>query len=264
MAAHTHWRVLFTRSNTSGTDIWLDEVSFRSVADADLSVGGVASASASFSAAFLPNLAFDKTLATNGWVSTTAFPCWIAYAHTAPVDVDSVLVTVSSDPSASDEMPLDGSVFIEWSDDGTNWFREGVLAYRVANDWGVGVAVRLKALAAFSARHAAAQVSQLYGNRLSQSPLLASAFKGSIARLDVIDGGTTDITGTVQIEGAPAARRVRLFEAQSGRLLRETFSSPTGQYVFPNMRSDIEYVLLADDHQRVYNAVVADKIKAAP
>lgn len=107
-------------------------------------------------------------------------------------------------------------------------------------------------------------VYQLYGNRQAQSPFRADLTRGLVSRFDPIDGGTTDITGTVQIEGAPAARRVRLFEAQSGRLLRETFSSPTGLYRFPNMRSDVEYILLADDHQRVYNAVVADKIKAAP
>jgi hypothetical protein len=81
-------------------------------------------------------------------------------------------------------------------------------------------------------------------------------------RYDPIDGGSTDITGVVQIEGAPAARRVRLLEAQTARLLRSTFSAPTGQYVFKNMRSDTEYILLADDHTRVYNAVVADKVKA--
>ena len=105
---------------------------------------------------------------------------------------------------------------------------------------------------------------QLYGNRQKQSPFRATFRSGLVSRSDPIDGGLLDIDGIVQIEGSPAARRVRLFEAQSGRLLRETFSSPTGLYRFPNMRSDIEYILLADDHQRVYNAVVADKIKAAP
>jgi hypothetical protein len=265
MPAHTHWRVLFTRSNSPNTDIWLDEVSFRDAADVDLSVGGTASASASYSASFLPALAFDKTLATNGWASlTTVFPCWIAYAHPSPVEVDSVILTVSGDPSASDEMPADGSVFIQWSDNGSDWFNEGVMAYRTANDWGVGVAVRIKALAALSARSAAGQLSQLYGNRLDQSPLRATLKGSKVSRLDPIDGGTLDIDGIVRIEGSPAARRVRLFEAQSGRLLRETFSAPTGLYRFPNMRSDTEYILLADDHQRVYNAVVADKIKAAP
>lgn len=113
-------------------------------------------------------------------------------------------------------------------------------------------------------RLASVVVYQLFGNRQPQTPYRAALLTSVIRRLDQIDGGTTDITGAVQIEGSPAARRVRLFEAQSGRLLRETFSSPTGQYIFPNMRSDVEYILLADDHTRVYNAVVADKIKAAP
>ena len=104
---------------------------------------------------------------------------------------------------------------------------------------------------------------QLYGNRLPQAPMRANSLVGAVGRLDGIDAGGIDITGVVQIEGTPAARRVRLFEAMSGRLLRETFSSTTGQYSFKNMRADIEYILLADDHTRVYNAVVADKIKAA-
>lgn len=257
--AHSHWRLLFTKAATS-SGIWLDEVSFRSAADVDLSVGGTISAS-STEATFAASQAFDKSIATNGWRSLNAFPAWIAYQHSSAVDVDSVLVTLATD---ANNAPVDGSVFLQWSDDGSQWFNEGFAAYRESGAWTASAVVRLRPLVTLSATATTSSPSLFFGNRLPQSPLRATSFKANVARRDVIDSGDTDIDGIVQIEGTPAARRVRLFESQSGRLLRETFSSPAGVYRFPSMRSDTEYILLADDHQRVYNAVVADKIKAAP
>lgn len=146
MAAHVYWRVRFTRSNGSATDIWLDEVSFRSAADADLSTGGTAIAGGIYDATYPASNAFDKTVANNGWASPlNTFPCWIGYQHPSAVDVASAVITCADNAGASDELPVDRAVFLEWSDDGANWTAADQLTYRIDGDWAVSSVVRLVA-----------------------------------------------------------------------------------------------------------------------
>jgi hypothetical protein len=73
--------------------------------------------------------------------------------------------------------------------------------------------------------------------------------------------GPGRIAGSVAVEGAPAARKVRLFEAVSGVLVRETWSDPlTGAYEFSGIDPANEYVVLVHDHTRTYNALVQDAV----
>lgn len=262
MAAHVYWRVRFTKSNGSATDIWLDEVSFRSAADADLSTGGTAITSGIFDATYPASNAFDKTVANNGWASpSNTFPCWIGYRHASAVNVASVLITCADSAGASNQLPIDQAVFLEWSDDGSTWTAAGQLTYRVEGGWAVAAVVRLVSGAPGTGKLVGSSINRLNGNVLPQSPLRGVFVRGIYARFDLVDGGSGTISGLITIENIPGSRKVRLYRKHDGCLMREVWSSPTGAYSFPNINPTIEYFVVAHDHNRIYNAVVSDMLK---
>jgi hypothetical protein len=261
MAAHVYWRVRFTKSSGSATDIWLDEVSFRSAADADLSTGGTAIASGIYDATYPASNAFDKTVANAGWASPlNTFPCWIGYQHPSAVDVASVVVTCADHADASDELPVDRAVFLEWSDDGTNWTAAGQLTYRTDGGWAASSVVRLVAGSPGTSKLVGTSVNRLNGNVLSQTPLRGVFVRGAYARFDLVDGGSGTISGLVTIENIPGSRKVRLYRKHDGRLMRETWSAPNGAYSFANIDPTLEYFVVAHDHLRVYNGVIQDML----
>lgn len=90
-------------------------------------------------------------------------------------------------------------------------------------------------------------------------------FRRSHQRFDLIYGGPGQIVDTVDIEGTPAARRVRLVDRRTGALLKETWSDPvTGQYRFDHLALNREFIVYALDYEAIYNAVIADRITAEP
>jgi hypothetical protein len=262
MSLHRYWRVQFSKSNGSNTNIRLAEVSFRSAANVDLSVGGTPIASGFFGVGFEAANAFDKSVAVaaNGWASPAAtFPCWIGYDHSSAVDVASVLVTCSAASAASDRLPVDAAVFLEWSDNGSTWAAEGPLTWRTEGDWALGAVVRLVAGTPVSSA-IASPLARLNGNVQDQSVLRGTDARGQTYRLDIVDGGTGVISGVVTIENIPGARKVRLYRKHDGRLMRETWSAPTGHYSFNNIDPTLEYFVVAHDHLRVYNGVIQDML----
>ncbi len=87
---------------------------------------------------------------------------------------------------------------------------------------------------------------------------------GAITALDMIDGGTHQVTGTVAekalLANTPLARRVMLIDEQSHRVVRETWSDAAGNYTFASVRSGTTYTVLAYDHTTLYRAVIADRV----
>lgn len=85
--------------------------------------------------------------------------------------------------------------------------------------------------------------------------------------IDWQDGGRSKVSGTVKIDSSPDIpvwRKVRLFCAVSGRLVREMWSDPvTGAYSFEYIRPG-PWMITAHDYSGTYNAVVADNITAEP
>lgn len=77
--------------------------------------------------------------------------------------------------------------------------------------------------------------------------------------------GNGKIAGTVKIAGAPVQRPVYLHAAHSMQLVAETDSEADGSYIFPNIREELEYVVLARDVSgRLYNVTGADFIVPVP
>ncbi len=101
--------------------------------------------------------------------------------------------------------------------------------------------------------------------RMTSAPLVGAPRGGRqlgrTVRRDVVDGGHGRIVGTVSVEGQPASRCVRLFDARSGRLLRQTWSKGDGHYQFLYIDPTREYFILAHDYIKQFNAVAADDVK---
>ncbi|MCK4165042.1 hypothetical protein HFK89_21925 [Ralstonia pseudosolanacearum] len=76
--------------------------------------------------------------------------------------------------------------------------------------------------------------------------------------------GNGRIEGRVRIEGVPAARRVRLFEALTGLLVAEAWSRRDGYYRFDYLDTGRDFFVLAHDHVRQFNAVIADWVRPEP
>ncbi|APC69924.1 hypothetical protein [Ralstonia pseudosolanacearum] len=76
--------------------------------------------------------------------------------------------------------------------------------------------------------------------------------------------GNGRIEGRVRIEGVPAARRVRLFEALTGLLVAEAWSRRDGYYRFDYLDPSRDFFVLAHDHARQFNAVIADWVRPEP
>lgn len=84
---------------------------------------------------------------------------------------------------------------------------------------------------------------------------------------DVLFGGDGHIAGTTKVDASPdipVSRRVRLFEARTAQLLRETWSANDGTYSIGNVARSAQqrYFVTSHDHTLTYNAVIADRIAA--
>lgn len=93
--ASTTWRLGFA-SSQGGSYVQLTEVAFLDAGGADLSTGGVASASSAYSASFTAANAFDKSAGTDWCTVAGDFPAWLQYQHGAPVDVAQVRIVCAA------------------------------------------------------------------------------------------------------------------------------------------------------------------------
>lgn len=271
MAAHRYWRVYARRTNTagSGIDFGADEMSFRSAADADLSVGGTAISSPSINASFPASQAFDKTLTTNGYSSAAGLPAWLGYDHVTPVDVASVLLTLFSQPTA----PSPNGAMLQWSDDGVTWVNEGTHLLADIDNPGVGATVRYTPYygGTVGNRSNARAVSRQAAPTLQQPPRGFISHRRS-AFQDLVDGGKFKAVVYTDVNALPtdqpvSPRYVRLhdFDGQ-GRLVRAGWSKMVGGQavcVFENIRQG-NYYAVGFDHTGAYDAEVAANLPLEP
>ena len=84
---------------------------------------------------------------------------------------------------------------------------------------------------------------------------------------ETFDGGEFQIVGTTKNKATPSdlpvARRVRLHEQSSGRLVRETWSDASGAYSFSGLRLTAYYVV-SFDHTGGFGGVIADNLTPEP
>ncbi|MFT0771298.1 hypothetical protein [Psychrobacter aquimaris] len=70
------------------------------------------------------------------------------------------------------------------------------------------------------------------------------------------------VAGKVLIKGVPTARQVICVARANKKVIATTWSDDAGNYRFDNLVKGSEYICLAIDHTRNYNAVVQDMIRA--
>lgn len=84
---------------------------------------------------------------------------------------------------------------------------------------------------------------------------------------ETFDAGEFQIVGTTKNKATPSnlpvARRVRLHEQISGRLVRETWSDASGAYSFNGIRLTTYYVV-SFDHTGGFGGVIADNLTPEP
>lgn len=104
------------------------------------------------------------------------------------------------------------------------------------------------------------------GTSVPSTPTHRVLRPGGPLRTDSVDGGAYFVAGTVQIDATPdvpVSRRVRLFDALTGRVIRETWSAADGTYSFTKIRAGT-YFVTAHDHTLEHGAVIRDRIEAVP
>lgn len=263
MAAHRHWRLAFWCRTVSGVQrMALAEAVFRTVAAGpQVATGGTILANTPEAGYFAADL-IDGSTSTLYSVTGVSIGSW-NYDFGGDIAIVEVAVTLGRGAS-----PYPGSTHgpemlrLDWSDDGTNW----VPARSVSAPAGwVDGATVVMTVAAPTVQAAAEP-----GWALSQAPSLAQGLNvaGSVPSMtvDLEDGGTLRIAGTVAIDGTPIVpvmRRVRLHHQLSGRLVREVWSAEDGSFAFEGLRAS-QYLVITDDHTLLYDPVARDRRVPVP
>ena len=90
----------------------------------------------------------------------------------------------------------------------------------------------------------------------------AISSRRSLCRVACSDVKTTETVSGLRVVKLPISRRrVRLTDALTGYVVAELWSASNGSYRFESINANREYVVLSHDHERQFNAVVADYVK---
>jgi len=252
MGAHRYWRLLLDTAN-SNARAGIAELEMRgSVGGADMCVGGTPVVSGTTTGA-AANV-FDNSTATEWSSAAGVGGHWAGYDFGTPVTVVEVAHTQPAAIASCSAWAL-----LQYSDDGVTWVSLAPYAT---------LTLTASATTVFSGFTApvvtrAGEVSRLNTNWPAGMSSTMGVV-GQVIRHDAADGGQYRVAGTVAIDGTPATpvrRRVRLFNTTTARVVREVWSNDDGTFEFANLAL-AEYIILSDDHTRLYNAVVADKVMA--
>lgn len=272
MGAHKSWRLSFAGSN-GGTFIQLTEVTFLDQTGADVSVGGTAGASSSFSSAYLAANAFDKSLATDWSTTSGDFPARLWYTCPTAVDVRAVRIRCSS---SFGYLPRSlGDIGVSTSDDGgLTWspsfsyglgLTSGSIAASSQFEFSV-IAVDLANLALLQP-----QPGFLQGRAAVPYSGLDVVPRMSSLRQDFRQQGVTTgvITDRVMFKATPsspespfAMGRVWLLRLVDGYKAWEGWSNAAGYYTATGLELGVDYIAVGIDPQRNHKATGAGPVRA--
>lgn len=85
-------------------------------------------------------------------------------------------------------------------------------------------------------------------------------YNGCAYSYDKEGGGAYCIQGKITEFLVPGQYRVRLYDQQTGRHIRETWSTSTGDYSFANLDAKQKYVVAFDHTTPLQNAAIQDKV----
>lgn len=250
MAAHRFWGIDASRI---GAYVSFKDIEMRSVVGgANLAPSATPYGPPNFLASPNAAAAFDGNDST-GWAWSGPEPFARLYVDfTTPVEIVEVVVKTLN--YLGYEM---GTVNVCWSDDGQVWT---AMAPSV-NVRGAAANFTITPTVDGAARAVPAPERLIPG-----WPTFSKFQRAGTARYDAVFGGAMRIAGTVAIDDSPdipVSRVVRLFDKQSGVLVRQTISGPDGSYQFERL-TDRKYFLVAHDHTLEYNAAIKDEITPEP
>ena len=142
---------------------------------------------------------------------------------------------------------------------------DGVIVYAVDyGGWQIYKCVQLDPIYVASTRALAVLPPVTAG-----APLVEPATLGVepvFTTLDLDVGGRGRIYGTVKRkadpQNIPLVRRVRLHDSRTGALLRQTWSREDGSYEFRDLNPDLEFDVVAWDHERHFRSEIANNLKS--
>ncbi len=246
MSAQRTWRLGF-KASQGGNYIQIAEVAFLDVGGADLSVGGVASASSEYSGSYAASKAFDK-LTSSEWATVGgALPAWVQYQHPTPVDVAQVRIVC---PSSASYAPTDAASLSLWAGDSQE--QRYALAL-VSGSFAAGAAVVLS-------------VQPYVPTPIVGTPvvgrLLQNFNTGRLASGVISDRVMFKATPSSP-ESPFAMGRVLLLRLEDGIKAWEGWSDASGYYTATGLDLGVEYVAVGIDPYRNHKATGAGPVVAA-
>lgn len=258
MAAYRYWRLTVPRVSASLLVALASVELVDAVAGVDVApLANVTSNTAA--SGYPPSRLVDGSMSTFWQAGTVDAEAWVLFDFGAtPRDI--VSCTVRDIPTNSSERVT--NCVLLYSADGKSW-RPMVPGIATG-----GLPLGGSATSALS-QSGIKIIDSNWGLRLGTSwPAVQSVHVGPVAvTFDASDSGAYRIAGTVYIDGTPdepVGRRVRLFDRETGRFVRQVWSDAlTGAYAFEKIRPGV-YFLVSHDHTAEYNAVIRDRIEAVP
>lgn len=260
MAAHRYWALLVTARPGTGNGVAIAEVQMRGTpGGTNLASGGTAGGTNNVG--HPPANAFDGNGATewrDGNTAASGGATRLSYDFGTAVDIVEVLVTT---PGAAS--PYNGATYgpaacwVQWSDDGVIW-RYSHPASELSSLGNAATATITGLVDLTPAGYIRASSWRFSSGVAALAPRPAP---GGRMSFDLYDGGHARIAGTVQIDGTPAtpaARRVRLHDQATGRVVRETWSDAAGAYSFEKL-AQRPYYVIAFDHTGLHDPVARDQ-----
>jgi len=263
MAAHRYWR-LNLPPELIGNGTLLSTVALRAVPGGS-DVSGLATLTSSHAlgriAAYFDGNAGTDFYATSA--STVNLMLWIAFDFGgSPQDIQEVMYRTSSNAALAP-----ANVSLWYKDFESEVWKATSLYARAFDGATTNTNYTFNGFTEFSSIGVVAgpEVRRAIGTALPES---SATVLRKFATVDLEDGGVGRIVGTVKEKGTPSnlplARKVRLINEFSGRLIRETWSNAAGDYVFNNVAIGPRYTVVTYDYTNTYRAVIADNLQAEP
>lgn len=245
MSAQRTWRLGF-KASQGGSYIQIAEVAFLDAGGADLSVGGVASASSEYSSAYAASKAFDKLTSSEWATASGAFPAWVQYQHPTPVDVAQVRIVC---PSSAIYAPTDAASLSLWAGDSQE---------------------QRYSLALVSGSFTAGATVVLSREPYVPAPLVGTHAVGSLLQ-NFYTGKPASgvISDRVMFKATPsspespfAMGRVWLLRLDDGAKVWEGWSDASGYYTATGLDLGVEYIAVGIDPYRNHKATGAGPVVA--
>ena len=160
-----------------------------------------------------------------------------------------------------------GATWVALSSGGRYWHgvatHDGVTLYAVESGGAIYKAISLPSIYNIDLRALTTSTPVTAGASPLEDATLAVEPVFTTIDLDV--GGCGRIYGTVKRkadpQNIPLVRRVRLHDSRTGALLRQTWSQEDGSYEFRDLNPDLEFDVIAWDHEGQFRSTIANNLK---